>query len=287
VFRLLRPRQWTKNLLLFAALIFARELFVAHSVALAFAAFVAFCLASSSVYVVNDLLDVERDRLHPEKRDRPIASGAVTAGRAGALAAALTVAALALAIWVDLYFAAAVALYIVLTHYYSIQGKNIVILDVLLVAFGFVIRAVAGALAIDVPISDWFILCTAFLALFLAVTKRKSELVMLKGEAAGARPVLTQYTQTSLNTFIAVTMAASLICYGLYVLDFQRAAGDHSRLLMLTFPVVVFGVFRYHHLAETEGSGDKPEEILLSDRPIQLCGLAFSVLAVIALYFGS
>jgi 4-hydroxybenzoate polyprenyltransferase len=236
---------------------------------------------------VNDILDVERDRLHPQKRNRPIASGAVSRRNAGWLAALLTVGALAIAFRIGWEFGGAVALYIVLTHFYSLVGKNVVILDVLLVAFGFVIRAVAGALAIRVPISDWFILCTAFLALFLAVTKRKSELVMLKDEAAGARPVLTQYTQTSLNTFIAVTMAASLICYGLYVLDFQRAAGDHSRLLMLTFPVVVFGVFRYHHLAETAGCGDKPEEILLSDRPIQVCGLAFAVLAVIALYFGS
>lgn len=285
--QLLRPRQWTKNLLLFAALIFAKELFVTHSVLLAVLAFTAFCLASSSAYVVNDLLDVERDRLHPEKRNRPIPSGAVSQRNALLLAAALTVAALALAFWIGWEFGVAVGLYIALTHFYSLLGKNIVILDVLLVGFGFVIRAIAGALAIDVPISDWFILCTAFLALFLAVTKRKSELVSLQGDVAGIRPVLAQYTQTSLNTFIAVTMAATLICYGLYVLDFQRTAGDHSRLLMLTFPVVVFGVFRYHHLAETEAAGDKPEEILLSDRPIQLCGLVFSILAVIALYLGS
>jgi len=163
----------------------------------------------------------------------------------------------------------------------------VVILDVLLVAFGFVIRAVAGALAIDVPISDWFILCTAFLALFLAVTKRKAELSSLKEDAGRVRPVLDQYTHTSLNTYIAVTMGATLICYGLYVLDFQRAAGGHSRLLMLTFPTVIYGVFRYHHLAETSGVGDRPEEVLLSDRQIQVCGLAFAVLAVIALYLGS
>jgi 4-hydroxybenzoate polyprenyltransferase len=283
----MRPRQWTKNLLLFAALIFAKELFVAESVTLAVLAFVAFCLASSSVYVVNDLLDAERDRRHPEKRDRPIASGAVSPWNAGVLAGLLTIASLALAFWINPEFGGAVVLYILLSHFYSLMGKNVVILDVLLVAFGFVIRAIAGALAILVPISDWFILCTAFLALFLAVTKRKSELVSLKDDAADARLVLAHYTQTSLNTYIAVTMAATLICYGLYVLDFQRAAGEHSRLLMLTFPVVVFGVFRYHHLAETDGKGDKPEEILLSDRPIQICGLAFSILAVIALYLGS
>jgi 4-hydroxybenzoate polyprenyltransferase len=287
MFRLLRPRQWTKNLLLFAALIFAKQLFHAEAVVLSTLGFVAFCLASSSVYVVNDLLDVERDRLHPEKRSRPIAAGIVSPARAGVLGGAHGVVALGLAFWIAPSFGMSVVLYLVLSHFYSLVGKNVVILDVLLVAFGFVIRAIAGALAISVPISDWFILCTAFLALFLAVSKRKAELVALKADAAIIRPVLTHYTPTSLNTYIAVTMAATLICYGLYVLDFQRSAGTDSRLLMLTFPVVVFGVFRYHHLAETDGVGDKPEEVLLSDRPIQACGLAFAVLAVVALYLGS
>jgi 4-hydroxybenzoate polyprenyltransferase len=284
--RLLRPRQWTKNLLLFAALVFAKELFDADAVVLASLGFAAFCLASSSVYIINDLLDAERDRLHPDKRNRPIASGAISPGRAIVVAAALTVASLALAFWVAPAFGIAVILYVGLTHFYSLVGKNVVILDVLLIAFGFVIRGIAGALAIAVPISDWFILCMAFLALFLAVSKRKAELVTLKEEAGNTRPVLERYTETSLNTFIAVTMAATLICYGLYVLDFQKQAGSDSRLLMLTFPVVVFGVFRYHHLAETTSLGDKPEEVLLRDRPIQLSAIAFALVAVTALYLG-
>jgi 4-hydroxybenzoate polyprenyltransferase len=286
MFRLLRPRQWTKNLLLFAALVFAKELFDADALLLASLGFAAFCLASSSVYIINDLLDAERDRLHPDKRNRPIASGAVAPGRAVVVAAALTVASLALAFWVAPAFGIAVVLYVGLTHFYSLVGKNVVILDVLLIAFGFVIRAIAGALAIAVPISDWFILCMAFLALFLAVSKRKAELVALKEEAGNTRPVLERYTETSLDTYTAVTMAATLICYGLYVLDFQKQAGSDSRLLMLTVPVVIYGVFRYHHLAETTGMGDKPEEVLLRDRPIQLCALAFALVAVTALYLG-
>jgi 4-hydroxybenzoate polyprenyltransferase len=284
--RLLRPRQWTKNLLLFAALVFAEDLFDADAVVLASLGFAAFCLASSSVYIINDLLDAERDRLHPEKRNRPIASGAISPGRATAVAAALTVASLALAFWLAPGFGVATILYVGLTHFYSIVGKNVVILDVVLIAFGFVIRAIAGALAIAVPISDWFILCTAFLALFLAVSKRKAELVTLKEGAGSTRPVLDRYTETSLNTYTAVTMAAALICYGLYILDFQRQAGSDSRLLMLTFPVVVFGIFRYHHLTETTGMGDRPEEVLLRDRPIQLCALGFALAAVTALYLG-
>jgi 4-hydroxybenzoate polyprenyltransferase len=288
MFRLLRPRQWTKNLLLFAALVFAEELFDADAVVLASLGFAAFCLASSSVYIINDLLDAERDRLHPEKRNRPIASGAISPGRAAVVAAALTVASasLALAFWVAPAFGIAAILYVGLTHFYSLAGKNVVILDVLLIAFGFVIRAIAGALAIAVPISDWFILCMAFLALFLAVSKRKSELVALKEAAGNTRPVLERYTETSLNTYTAVTMAATLICYGLYILDFQRQAGTDSRFLTLTFPIVVFGVFRYHHLAETTGMGDRPEEVLLRDRPIQLSAMAFALVAVVALYLG-
>jgi 4-hydroxybenzoate polyprenyltransferase len=285
--RLLRSRQWTKNLLLFAALIFAKELFNEDAALLASLGFAAFCLASSSVYVVNDLLDAELDRSHPIKRNRPIAAGAVSPGRAAGLAAVLTITSLALAFWITPAFGVAVVLYIVLTHFYSLVGKNVVILDVLLIAFGFVIRAIAGALAISVPISDWFILCAAFLALFMAVSKRKAELVALGEDAGNTRPVLDRYTETSLNTYTAVTMAATLICYGLYVLDFHRTTGGDSRLLMLTFPLVVFGVFRYHHLAESTDMGDKPEEVLLRDRPIQLCGLGFGILAVVALYLGA
>ena len=285
--RLLRSRQWTKNLLLFAALIFAKELFNGDAALLALLGFAAFCLASSSVYVINDLLDAELDRSHPIKRNRPIASGAVSPGRAAGVAAVLTITSLTLAFWITPAFGVSVVLYIVLTHFYSLVGKNVVILDVLLIAFGFVIRAIAGALAISVPISDWFILCAAFLALFMAVSKRKAELVALGEDAGNTRPVLDRYTETSLNTYTAVTMAATLICYGLYVLDFHRATGDDSRLLMLTFPLVVFGVFRYHHLAESTDMGDKPEEVLLRDRPIQMCGLGFGILAVVSLYLGA
>jgi 4-hydroxybenzoate polyprenyltransferase len=285
MFRLMRPRQWTKNLLLFAALIFANKFFDANSIILACLGFVAFCMASSSAYVINDLLDADRDRRHPAKRNRPIAAGEVSTGRAVALAGVLTVAALGIAFRIAPGFGIATAIYLASTHFYSLIGKNVVILDVLMIAFGFVIRAIAGALAINVPISDWFILCTAFLALFLAVSKRKAELVALKEDAESVRPVLARYTETSLNTFTAVTMSAAMISYGLYVLDFQRAHAADSRLLMLTFPVVIFGIFRYHHLTETTDMGDKPEEVLLRDRPIQACAILFATFAAVALYF--
>jgi len=284
--RLLRPGQWTKNLLLFAALIFAKKLFVGHALALATLGFVSFCLAASSVYVVNDLLDAERDRLHPEKRRRPIAAGTVSTGAAVGMAGLLSAAALSLAFWIGADFGAAVLIYLGMTHFYSLAGKNVVVLDVMLIAAGFVVRAVAGALAIDVPISDWFIVCTLFLALFLALSKRKAEMLALEANASRARPVLERYTTSSLNAFTATSMAAALISYALYVLDFNKQSEADFALLWLTVPFVLFAVFRYHLLVETGGFGEKPEEVALLDRPFQLCVLGFAATAVAALYLG-
>jgi 4-hydroxybenzoate polyprenyltransferase len=284
--RLLRPGQWTKNLLLFAALVFAKKLFVGHALALATLGFASFCLAASSVYVVNDLLDAERDRLHPEKRRRPIAAGTVSTGAAVGMAGLLSAAALALAFWIGPDVGAAVLIYLGMTHFYSLAGKNVVVLDVMLIAAGFVLRAVAGALAIDVPISDWFIVCTLFLALFLALSKRKAEMLALEANASRARPVLERYTTSSLNAFTATSMAAALISYALYVLDFNKQAEADFALLWLTVPFVLFAVFRYHLLVETGGFGEKPEEVALLDRPFQLCVLGFAVTAVAALYLG-
>ncbi len=281
--RLLRPKQWAKNLLLFAALVFARDLFVPEKLLLAVLAFASFCLASSSVYVVNDMIDVERDRLHPEKRNRPIASGQVSKSAATVLAAGLTVGALALALWIGLPFAVTTIVYIALTHFYSLVGKNLVILDTLLVATGFVIRAVAGAVAIDVPFSDWFVLCTFFLALFIALSKRKAELVAVEGIAASTRPVLAKYTASTLSTFTGASMAAAIISYALWVI--LDEAGEELRLLVLTVPFVIFAVFRYHLLVESGGYGERPEDALLRDRPFQLCVLGFAAAAIAALYW--
>jgi 4-hydroxybenzoate polyprenyltransferase len=282
VLRLLRPRQWTKNALLFAALVFAEKLFVPEAALRAALAFVTFCLASSCGYVLNDLVDAPRDRAHPEKRKRPIAAGEVGTAAAAALAAGLGVAALALGGWIGPAFLAAVLTYLAVTFFYSFVGKNIVILDAMLVAAGFVIRAVAGALAIPVPWSDWFVLCTLFLALFLALSKRNAEL-MRAGEAAPlARPVLAQYTPSALATFTATSMAAALITYALYV----HAVLERYPWLALSLPFVMYGLFRYLLLVETRGLGEKPEDVLFQDRPFQLCLAGFAAVALAALYLG-
>ena len=278
--RLLRPQQWPKNLLVFAAAIFANQLFVATSASLAALAFVAFCLASSSVYVINDLLDAEVDRRHPVKRSRPIAAGEIGAGAAIGLAVALTLAALGLATAINGPFAIAIATYIALTHFYSIVGKHIVILDVMLVATGFVLRAVGGALAIQVPSSSWFVLCSFFAALFLALSKRRAEMISQAGGSAEHRPVIGEYSGSALAAYTTTAIAATAITYSLYVID----SAARFPLLPLTVPFVLFAVFRYHHLVETAGLGERPEEVFLRDRTFQVCVLSFLALSMTAIY---
>ena len=285
--RLLRPKQWTKNVLLFAALVFAGELFHGPSLAVATLAFAAFCLASSSVYVVNDLLDAERDRQHPDKRFRPIAAGEVGAGAAAAVSAGLTGGALALAFWIGNAFGVTVITYLAMSHFYSLAGKNVVILDVMLIAAGFVVRAVGGAIAIQVDSSNWFILCTLFLALFIALCKRKAEMLMLNDGAGRTRPVLGSYTPAAINAFTSTSMSGVLITYALYVLDTRYVSTASFQVLTLTLPFVMFGVFRYHLLVETAGMGEKAEEVLLSDRPMQICVAGFTAVALAAIHLGA
>jgi 4-hydroxybenzoate polyprenyltransferase len=278
--RLLRPQQWSKNLLVFAAAIFANQLFVPWSASLAALAFVSFCLASSSVYIVNDLLDAEVDRQHPVKRSRPIAAGEILIGTARWLAVALACAALALAVTINGRFAIAIAAYIALVLFYSIVGKHIVILDTMLVAVGFVLRAVGGALAIQVPSSDWFVLCTFFAALFLALSKRRAEMISQDGGSTGHRAVIGEYSESGLSTYTTTAIAATVITYSLYAIGSARL----FPLLPLTVPFVLFAVFRYHHLVETAGLGERPEEVFLRDRTFQVCVVAFLAMSITAIY---
>ena len=278
--RLLRPHQWSKNLLVFAAAIFANELFIPSSVSLAALAFVAFCLASSAVYIVNDIMDAEVDRHHPVKRSRPIAAGEIGVRSAIWLAAALTLVALGLALTINGPFTITIAAYIALVFIYSIAGKHIVIFDTMLVAVGFVLRAVGGALAIQVPSSDWFVLCTFFAALFLALSKRRAEMISQDGGSAGHRAVIGEYSESGLATYTATAIAATVITYSLYAID----SAPLFPLLPLTVPFVLFAVFRYHHLVETAGLGERPEEVFLRDRTFQICVLAFLALSMTAIY---
>jgi len=280
--RVLRPRQWPKNLLVFAAAIFANQLLVASSASLAALAFVAFCLGSSSVYVINDLMDVEVDRHHPVKRSRPIAAGEIGKATAIWLAVALTLGSLGIAMAINVPFAITIAVYIALVHFYSIVGKHIVILDVMLVATGFVLRAVGGALAIQVPSSDWFVLCTFFAALFLALSKRRAEMTSRDGDSMWHRAVIGEYSETALAAYTTTAMAATAITYSLYAIE----SAEMFPLLPLTVPFVLFAVFRYHHLVEMAGLGEQPEDVFQRDRTFQVCVIAFLALSMAAIYLG-
>ena len=259
-----RPKQWTKNGILFAALLFSEEYRNPESVLLALGGFAAFSALSSSGYIFNDLLDVEADRLHPKKCKRPIASGALPVTAARATMALLLVGGLGLAWAIDPVFMIVAASYLTVTLSYTLKLKHVVILDVMFIAGGFILRAVGGAAAIGVGISPWFLLTTAFAALFLGVHKRLGELRMLDEKAAAFRSNLGRYTPPMLQEMNAVVTAGVLISYAMWTFS-----GTDNSWLMLTLPFVVYGIFRYIYLVHAEGAGDAPDTTLLRDRPLQ------------------
>ncbi|MGH7331217.1 MAG: decaprenyl-phosphate phosphoribosyltransferase [Candidatus Rokuibacteriota bacterium] len=280
----LRPRQWIKNLFVLGGLVFAQELFT-PAVWVALAAFAVFCALSGAVYLLNDIVDRERDRLHPTKRLRPIASGQLPAGRAGAVAIVLIVLGLAAAWMIGRPFAASALLYVVLLAAYSAWLKHLVIADVLTVALGFVLRAVAGALAIEVAISGWLVICTLLLALFLALGKRRHEYLTLGEDARRHRPILTEYSGGLLDQMIAVVTASTVTAYALYTMSPETVAKFHTQLLPVTLPFVLYGIFRYLYLLYRRQLGGNPSELFLNDRPL-LINTACWMLAVLLIIYG-
>jgi 4-hydroxybenzoate polyprenyltransferase len=277
-----RPRQWTKNGVVLVGLVFARELGHPDQVLRGAVAVAVFCLLSGAVYLFNDLLDLEKDRLHPTKRRRPLASGQLAPGVALAAGIALIVAGLGAALAVAPPFAAVAAGYLALQAAYVGLLKHAVILDVLAIAAGFVLRAVAGAVAVQVPISPWLYVCTMLLALFLGLGKRRQELVLLEGAAAGHRPALEQYTIGLLDHLQQVVTTALLLAYMLYTFFAENLPRNHA--MMLTIPFVLYGLFRYMYLVHVRGEGGSPEEVLLRDRPLAACVALWAAAAVLILY---
>jgi 4-hydroxybenzoate polyprenyltransferase len=268
-----RPRQWSKNLLLFAGIVFAAEIGDAGRWVEAGLAFVAFCAASSAAYLVNDVCDAEEDRLHPLKRSRPIASRELSTRFAVALAAGLGAFAFALTVPLGLVSLAFLAGFAALQLAYSFGLKHVVLIDVMAIGALFVIRAAAGAAAVEVEISPWLLLCTALLALFLGLAKRRGELVLVGADEAPGRPVLEGYTLELVDQLVAVVAASTVIAYSLYTFD------AHDRVMMLTIPFVLFGVFRYLLLVHRRDLGEEPETVLLSDWPILVCVALWAVTA--------
>ena len=260
-----RPRQWSKNLLLFAGLLFAAKLGDATRWLEAVAAFAAYCAASSAAYLVNDVRDAAHDRDHPVKRARPVASGELPARVAVGLAIALAVLALAAAALLGPWSAAFMAAFLGLQAGYTAGLKHIVLIDVLAIAGLFVLRASAGAEAVDVPISPWLLICTGLLALFLALAKRRAELVLVGAEETPGRPVLEGYSLGLVDQLVSVVAASTVIAYSLYTFT----ARD-SKAMMATVPFVVYGVFRYLLLLHRHDLGEEPENVLLTDVPLIL-----------------
>jgi len=282
--RSLRPGQWTKNLLVFAGLIFGQRLLDSGSVARAGAAFLIFCALSGVVYLINDVVDREADRRHPLKCRRPIASGAVSPGLALGFAAALAAASLAGAFQLSAELGAISLGYVILLTLYSLRLKHVVILDVLTIAVGFVLRASAGAIAVDVPISHWLYVCTILLALFLALAKRRHELVLLSDSATGHRRILSEYSPYLLDQMIGVVTASTLIAYIFYTFSPETVAKFGTDRLGLTIPFPLYGIFRYLYLVHQKEGGGSPAEMLITDRPLLACVALCAVAVVVIIY---
>ena len=280
----IRPRQWVKNLFVFAGVIFSRRLFTADA-GRALEAFAIFCVLSGVVYLLNDVADRVRDRAHPEKRLRPIVSGALSVRAAGVAAGVLVLCALAASATLGMPFLLTALAYIVLLALYSVWLKHLVILDVLTVALGFVLRAVAGAVAVDVEISGWLLICTVLIALFLALGKRRHEYLTLDADAARHRPILAEYSAPLLDQMIAVVTASTVTAYALYTMSPETVAKFGTRLLPVTLPFVLYGIFRYLYLLYRRQLGGNPSELFLSDRAL-LVNAVLWVFTVLALVYG-
>lgn len=281
----LRPKQWTKNLIIFAGLVFSRHFLNTRYFLESLAAFAIFCLLSGTVYIVNDIVDRESDRMHPVKSKRPIAAKSLAVNSAIIFAVIFAIAALFFAYLMNqLFFLVALA-YFILMLAYSFFLKKIVILDVLVVAIGFALRAYAGTVAIDVQISVWLFLCAILLALFLAISKRRHELVLFEAAAPTHRNVLSEYSKPLLDQMISIVTAATLIAYSIYTIAPETVTKFHSKNLVLTIPFVLYGIFRYLYLIYQKQLGGSPESILLEDRSLIISIFGWLLSVIIIIYF--
>jgi len=280
----LRPSQWTKNLLVFAGLLFGHRLFETSAILAAIGAFAVFCLLSGVVYIVNDIFDRESDRRHPLKARRPIASGALPVRTAAAAAIVLCAAALIGAAALGRPFLAVAITYLALQALYSATLKHIVIIDALTLAIGFVLRAVAGAIAVDVAISHWLLVCTILLALFIALAKRRHEIMLLADAAVDHRPILGEYSAYLLDQMIAVVTASTLIAYVFYTISPETQEKFGTPWLGLTIPFPLYGIFRYLYLVHRRDGGGSPAELLLTDRPLLVCVAVWALAVALIIY---
>jgi 4-hydroxybenzoate polyprenyltransferase len=283
--RTMRPLEWIKNVFVFAPIFFSGEAVQTEKLALVSLVFVAFSAMSSAIYIFNDVRDREFDRLHPTKRERPIASGALSVGVAIAAACFLVAVSVVLVLLSPPVLAVVLA-YGGMNVLYSLQLKHVVILDVFTIAAGFVLRVFAGGLIIQVEPSSWLIMATFLLSLFLGLAKRRHELLLMKHIANSHRPVLEQYTIPLVDILTAVVTPVTLITYILYTLDGATMARFHSSKLYLTAGFVVFGIFRYLYLIHRKDLGGSPTQLVIKDQPLRTAILAWVVTFAVIVYIG-
>jgi 4-hydroxybenzoate polyprenyltransferase len=282
--RSMRPEQWVKNLFIFAPLVFSENLFAIGLVMKAVMAFLIFCLLSGCVYILNDIMDLEKDRLHPIKRFRPLASGQVSVTTARIFAFSLFGAAFVLSYILSTSFCLIACIYFTLNLLYSFYLKNVVIVDVFIVATGYFLRVFGGAKVIDVDVSSWLLICTILLALFLAFSKRRHELVILNQEATRHRKILAEYSPYFLDQMISVTTASTVVSYILYTISEETVTKFHTRTLIFTVPFVLYGIFRYLYLIHQKEGGGNPTSALFGDKPLMVNMLLWVLTAGIIIY---
>lgn len=281
----MRPAQWTKNFFLFAALVFARKFFDWPSFLKVAEAFLLYCLLTGSLYLFNDFMDLKEDRTHPIKSRRPLASGAISPGLALIIFSVGSLVALLWALALNWAFFLITAVYFLLQVAYSLKLKHIVILDIFVLASGFVIRVAAGGLVINVPISSWLLICTSLLALFIGMSKRRHELVILEDKAAHHRPILKEYSPYLLDQMISVVTASTVIAYCLYTISPETVEKFGTRNLIYSSIFVLYGIFRYLYLVHQKGSGGNPEEMVIKDKPLLIDIILWGFFIFLIIYF--
>ena len=280
----MRPKQWIKNLLIYAALVFDQQLFQLEPFLRTTAGLISFCLGASAIYLINDLVDLVQDKLHPIKKNRPLASGRLEARIAKVTIVILLIISISIGISLSPGFIAVLLTYLVLTLLYTFKLKHIPIIDVLVLATGYVLRVTAGVTLITVArFSPWMYMCVTLLALFMGLGKRRAEMVLMAQNANSSRRVLDSYTIPFVDQLIAIVSSTTIIAYALYTFSAENLPDNH--LMMLTIPFVIYGIFRYLYLIHVENKGGAPEELVLTDKALMATGILWGLSVIVILYF--
>jgi 4-hydroxybenzoate polyprenyltransferase len=282
---LIRPKHWLKNFFVFAPILFAGQLLNFDLMFKNFVAFIAFCLVSSSVYIINDISDIEADRVHKKKRFRPLASGEITIKQAKIFFVLIALLTILITSRLNIYFAFIIIFYFIINSLYSYKVKNIVLLDVFFISLGFALRVLGGAVAIEVSLSSWMSLTTIFISLFLAISKRRAELSQTDSDNIDKqRKVLSQYDIAFIDQMNTVAATGTIICYALYTVSEKAVTTFHTDYLIYTTPFVIYGIFRYMYLIHKKNLGENPEQIVTKDIPLIINLILWFIFSVLIIY---